>query len=169
MDPAENLDSSAAPCLPAVSGQVKDIVVPFGPPGDSWQQSGPVPDFGRTLAITEELQQGPSSAASQRVASCSSAASLLPGLLPCRRPCLLVLTISRLTFQVVAGRLGKAERARRPSWAKEGSVTSRSWTTPLSLLLSPSFPSILTHESHGKVLPSLLILPQLLLLGYRTW
>lgn len=41
------------------SGSQWDLEAPaLGPPGNSWQQSDPVPDFGRTLAILEELSRG---------------------------------------------------------------------------------------------------------------
>lgn len=92
-------------------------------------------------------QQGPFSAASQGVSSFSSCCQPRPGLL--------VLTTSHLTFQLVAGTLGKTK------WGEGGlCVISSYWATPLSLpfppvLFPPSFLMTVTEKLFPSHPPSI--------------
>lgn len=150
------------PSLHAGSGQVKDRVVPLWDlqvpalelPGDSWQQSGPVPDLARTRAV--ELEAGCNRASARTVLSCftkgvicSSCYQPPAWVYPEAGPYLLVLTINHLTFQLVARTLGKAERGRkprRPSRAKEGPASLPGPPHSPTLLSPLPFPSVFIHS-----------------------
>lgn len=156
VDPAKNLLvlSSSLPsyCFWPVKGRVVPswrLVAAIRPSARLWEDSG----------YTRRAQHRPSSAASQRVSPFPSAAS--PGLVYSAAPLTTCPSISHLTFQLVAGTLGKTK------WGKGGlCVTSSYWATPLSLPFPPTpFPPSFLMTATEKLL---LTLPQLLL-GYRTW
>lgn len=110
------------------------LVAAIRPSARLWEDSG----------YTRRAQQGPSSAASQRVSPFPSAAS--PGLVCSAAPLPTSPSISFLTFQLVAGTLGKTKWGEGGLW-----VTSSYWASHCPFLSLP-FLSIFPPDSHRKAL-----------------